>query len=228
MRPKFVFALILSTALILGATLFLKQHLQNTATPSTKAEIKNFVPESDASPQPPFPPAKAEALPAPVMTDVVTSVAAPAFTPPASTSVATNAQTPEEHQAAIDAETDRLQEWSTSDDPASLPNILNDLTNADKEIRVAAIEAAKQFGSADAIPALKADAEATDDIQEKIDYLEAADFLSLPGISDSSVQLPLTPEQIQADAQRRAQRLANDAAEAQHRVQNNNSHGTGP
>jgi hypothetical protein len=181
MRPKFAFALILSTALILGATLFLKQHLQNASAPSTKAEIKT---DTQAT-----------------VSNIVTSIA-PAPTYVSHAPVATNLVTPEQHQAAVDAETDRLQEWSTSDDPASLPNILNDLTNADKEIRVAAIEAAKQFGSADAIPALKADAEATDDIQEKIDYLEAADFLSLPGISDSSVQLPLTPEQIQADQQK--------------------------
>jgi HEAT repeat protein len=134
---------------------------------------------------------------------------------------ATNILTPEQHQTAIDAETDRLQEWSVNDDPASLSNILADLTNPDKEIRVAAIEAARQFGSADAIPALKAAADATDDLQEKNDDLQAADFLSLPGISDSSVQLPLTPEQIQANAQRNAERVSLDQDEVKHHVLGN-------
>jgi len=202
MRPKFIFALISSAALILGAALFLKQHLQNaSAPPSIAAEIKS--------------PALVTA------SNTVTSVApAPTFIPPAP--VVTNILTPEQHQEVIDAETDRLQEWSVNDDPASLSNILADLTNSDKEIRVAAIEAAKQFGSADAIPALKAAAETTDDVREKIDYLEAADFLSLPGISDSNVQLPLTPEQIQANAQRDAERLAHDQDEVKHHIQDNN------
>ena len=198
MRPKFIFALISSAALILGASLFLKEHLQNAPVPpiSANAQIK--------------PPALVAA------SNTVTSVApapAPTFIPPAP--VVTNILTPEQHQAAIDAETDRLQEWSVNDDPASLSNILGDLTNADKEIRVAAIEATKQFDSTDAIPALKAAAEATDDVQEKSDYLEAADFLSLPGISDSDVQLPLTPEQIQASAQANAQREAERVAHDQ-------------
>jgi hypothetical protein len=206
MRPKFVFALISSAVLILGASLFLKQHLQNVSVPPTiRAEIK--------------PPAPVTA------SNTVTSVA-PALEPtfiPLAPPVVTNILTPEQHQAAIDAETGQLQEWSVNDDPASLSNILADLTNPDKEIRVAAIEAAKQFGSTDAIPALKAAAETTDDIQEKIDYLEAADFLSLPGISDSNVQLPATPEQIQADAKLRAERLAHDQDEVQHHIQDNNS-----
>jgi hypothetical protein len=206
MRPKFVFALISSAALILGAALFLKQHLQNASMPPIRAEIKT--------------PALVTA------SNTVTSVApAPTFIPPAP--AVTNTLTPEQHQAAIDAETDRLQEWSVNDDPTSLSNILADLTNPDKEIRVAAIEATRQFGSTDAIPALKAAAETTDDIQEKIDYLQAADFLSLPGISDSSVQLPLTPEQIQANRQREAERAALDQDKVQHHIQDNNPPSTG-
>jgi hypothetical protein len=208
MRPKFVFALISLAALILGASLFLKQHLQNASAPPTRAEIKTPALVTDSS--------NVTSV-APVPTFISPT---PAFISPAP--AATNILTPEQHQTAIDAETDRLQEWSVNDDPASLSNILVDLTNPDKEIRVAAIEAAKQFGSADAIPALKAAAEATDDLQEKIDYLQAADFLSLPGISDSSVQLPLTPEQIQANAQRDAERVALDQDEVKHHVQDNN------
>ena len=66
------------------------------------------------------------------------------------------------------------------DDPASLKLIVTDLTSPDKGVRMAAIEATKQFGSADAIPALKAAADSTDDLEAKTAYLEAAHFLSLP------------------------------------------------
>ena len=67
----------------------------------------------------------------------------------------TNILTDEQRQAAIDAEIDRLQQWSMNDDPASLSNILADLTSPEKEIRDAAIEATKEFGSTNAIPALE-------------------------------------------------------------------------
>jgi len=58
---------------------------------------------------------------------------APAPIPAAPASTIT--LTPEQRQAAIDAETDRLQEWSMNDDPAFLSNILADLNNSEKEIR---------------------------------------------------------------------------------------------
>jgi hypothetical protein len=199
MRSKFVFALLLLAFLVLGGVFFLKQHLGNGAAPP--AAISAPV-DSNARASVPPPP-----VPAPVP-------AAP---------VSTNALTPEQRQAAIDAETDRLQEWSMNDDPASLSNILADLTSSDKEIRDAAIEAAKQFGSTNAIPTLKAAAENTDDLQEKIAYLEAADFLSLPSMDFSGPTVPRTPEQIQADAQRRAERDARRQAQMQSPAPNQNA-----
>jgi HEAT repeat protein len=57
------------------------------------------------------------------------------------------------------AEIDRLQDWSMNDDAESLNHIVAGLTSPEKEIREAAIEATKQFGSADAISALKAAAD---------------------------------------------------------------------
>jgi hypothetical protein len=200
MRPKFVFAMLLLALVVLGAVFFLKQHLGNTAPPSNP-EI---------------------AAPAPVVSNVV-AVAVPPPAPIPAAPVSTNTLTDEQRQATIDAETDRLQEWSMNDDPASLSNILADLTNSEKEIRDAAIEAAKQFGSTNAIPALKAAAENTDDLQEKIAYLEAADFLSLPSMDFSGPTVPRTPEQIQADAQRRAERDARRQAQMQKRAPNQNS-----
>jgi HEAT repeat protein len=79
-----------------------------------------------------------------------------------------------------------------NDDPASLSNILADLTNPEKEIRDAAIEAAKQFGSTNAIPTLKAVAANTTDTEEQIALLEAANFLSLPPVDFSQPTPPQT------------------------------------
>jgi hypothetical protein len=179
----------------LGAAFFLKQHLGNAATPRPVNESVTPAPVARAAPSP---------APAPV----------PAAVP-------TNDLTPEQRQAVIDAETDRLQQWSMDNDPASLSNILADLTNSEKEIRDAAIEAAKQFGSTNAIPTLKAVAANTTDPDEQIALLEAANFLSLPGVNWGSTT-PKTPEQIQADAQRKAEREARRQA-MQNRALNQNS-----
>jgi hypothetical protein len=174
MRLKFVFALLLLALLVLGAAFLLKQHRGSAATP---------------------PPVTESATPAPV---VVSATPPPT---PASISaappVSTNTSTPDQHEAAIDAETDRLQQWSMNDDPASLSNILADLTNPEKEIRKAAIEAAKQFGSTNAIPTLKAVAANMTDTDEQIDLLDAANFLSLPSFDfhGSGPAPPRTPEQ---------------------------------
>jgi hypothetical protein len=136
--------------------------------------------------------------------------------------VSTNTLTPEQRQAAMDAETDRLQQWSANDDPASLSNILADLTSSEKEIQEAAIEAAKQFGSSNAIPALKTAAASNQDTGEQIALLEAADFLSLPSLSSSGPDTR-TPEQIQADTQRSAERQARRQAQLQKQAARQNS-----
>ena len=201
MRPKFVLALVLVVLVVLGVAFLLKQHWGNAATPPAVNESVTPAPVASVAP-PPAP------TPAPV-----------------AARVDTNVLTSEQRQEAIEAETDRLQQWSMNDDAASLSNILDDLTSSDKEIREAAIDAAKQFGSTNAIPALKAAANSTDDTQEKIDLLEAADFLALPGMTfdSSGAGTPRTPEQIQADAQRRAEREARRQAQLQRRQGNQNS-----
>jgi len=173
MRPKFVFALLLLALLVLGAAFLFKQHWGNAAAPPSVNESVTSAPVVSAAP--PSAPAPLPAVP-----------------------VSTNVLTPEQRQTAIDAETDRLQQWSMNDDPASLSNILADLTNPEKEIRDAAIEAAKQFGSTNAIPALKAAADHTEDLAEKIDLLKAAEFLTVPAMDLNGPHVDLTPEQIQA------------------------------
>lgn len=148
---------------------------------------------------------------APQTAPPITNVPPPAPAPVAAAPVATNALTPEQRQAAIDAETDRLQQWSMNDDPASLSSILADLTNSEKEVRKAAIEAAEQFGSTNAIPVLKNLAANDEDPEEKAALLEAANFLSLPSIFD--VGQPATP----------AEREAHRQAQMQKHSQNQNS-----
>jgi len=187
MRPKFVFALLLLALLALGAVFFLKQHLGNVAPSPTSPE--------SATPAPP--PAS----------NVMASVAPPPAPIPAAPA-STITLTPEQRQAAIDAEIDRLQDWSMNNDPASLSNILADLTSPEKEIRDAAIEAAKQFDSTNAIPTLKAVAANTADTGEQIALLEAADFLSLPSLPPLT-KPPQTREQMKAAAQQARQARQN-------------------
>jgi len=216
MRPKFVFALLLFACLVVGAAWFLKEHLGGGTEPSANAGPATFVP--------------------PVHSNVVVMAASPLAPKPASLPVVppstntamppTNTVAPEPSQEAIDAEVDRLQDWSMNDDPESLSNILADLTNSVKEVREAAIDAAKQFGSTNAIPALKAAAETTDDLQEKIAYLEAADFLSLPPLEFSGLAVQKTPEQIQK--QRDAIHAVRQQMIMQRHPQNQNSQSATP
>jgi HEAT repeat protein len=191
MRPKVVIALLLPILLFLGMVLLFKQHAANASKP-------------------------AEVAPAPTITSVAP---APALAPAPAPVVVKKTVTPEEREAAVNAEKDRLLEWERNDDPESLSKILGDLTHPEKEIRLAAIEATKQFGSKDAIPTLKELVKNTDDTEEQAALLEAADFLSLTPMSDSSVQLPRTPEQIQAEQQKIAQAEAQKQARIEARMQ---------
>jgi hypothetical protein len=167
MRPKFIFGLLLSALLVLGVAFFLRQYLKSASAPSN---LK-------ISAAPPM-------ISNAVIAVVSTTVSVPVFI-----------QSPEQHQTAIDVEIDRLQQLSMNDDPASLSNILADLNNSEKEVRQAAVEAAKQFGSTKAIPILKAVAANTDDAQEQTTLLEAADFLSLPSVDFRKSEASESPKE---------------------------------
>jgi type VI protein secretion system component VasK len=90
------------------------------------------------------------------------------------------AQTPEQHEARVSERVAELQDLAMNNDPASLNSILSALGDSDAPVRKAAVEAAVQFGSRDAIPALQDAAMQTEDPQEKIDLLKAVEFLKLP------------------------------------------------
>jgi HEAT repeat protein len=112
-----------------------------------------------------------------------------------------------------------------NNDPQSLSNILGDLTSPEKKIRMAAIEAAKQFESTNAIPVLKAAAATAEDNQEAIAMLEAADWLALPSADFNSpaTKSQLTPEQAQRIEQARAKAQARRQEYLQQRAGNQNS-----
>jgi hypothetical protein len=124
---------------------------------------------------------------------------------PANTNIAL---TIEERAAQID----QLEEWSRNDDKQSLNNIIGYLASPDKAVRSVAIESTKQFGSADAIPALKAALDSTESIEDKIAYLEAIEFLSLP-------ELEVKPTTLEEAAKIRAQIEARRQAKLQQQKQ---------
>jgi hypothetical protein len=199
MSPKFVFGILVPVILVLAAAVFLKEHFRN-ATPSPVAVA---TPAPDQNSMPEVAPLPLPASPAPVK-------------------AAAKELTLEEKQTAIADEEDRLYTWGMSSDPQSLSNILTDLDAPDKEIRMAAIEAAKQFRNTNVIPVLKAAAVKTDDREEMTALLDAIDFLSLPPGGFSSGGTPLTANQKQEAQQRYAQDEANKQARAQQQQQNQN------
>ena len=190
MRPKIVLAVLLPALLVIGVVVFIKLHPPVPVPEATSAPAASIAPAP--APEPELPP-------------VVVAKKTPA---------------PEERRAAINAEIDRLASWAMTDDPQSLSNILGDLTSPEPEIRKAAIEAAKQFQSTNAISALKAAAANAEDTQEAVAMLQAADWLSLPSadLHRPDTMPQLTPEQIKGIEQSRAKAKARREA----RMQKNN------
>lgn len=207
MSPKFFLGILVPALLVLAALVLFKQHFSRTAP----APVVTTVPS----------------LPAPVAKQAHEADSMPVSPSPAPASVVSKEQTLEERQSAIADERDRLFNWGMSDDPQSLSNILADLNSPEKEIRMAAIEAAKQFGSTNAIPILKAAVVKTDDNEEAAALLEAANFLSLPKGTFTSGGSPMPPAVIQAAQQQRAQYEARRQAQMQQQ-QGQNAGGNPP
>lgn len=137
----------------------------------------------------------------PAATPVALEPAAPPAAPPVQTANQRAALTPkktvvpdetvdtnalaEAHEAAVQAQIDKLQELQANDDAQSLRAILDELTNPEKEVREAAIEATIQFGSRDAIPVLKDLASRFGDEEDRKEMLDAAEFLALPTMTEA-------------------------------------------
>jgi hypothetical protein len=171
MRLGFILMVLLVTALVIGGMTFLHRHAGNplpaptVAAPSAPTAVVQLPPAMATSWSPPVP------------------VSAPAPGP-----VAAQPVTPEKREAAIESEKDRLAALEMNDDAGSLSNILADLNSPEKEIRMAAIEAAVQFRSTNAIPVLQNAAANDQDVEEKIALLKAVDFLASPEVTFGSGQ----------------------------------------
>ena len=176
MRPKFVIILLLLAAAVAGGIYFLRP---KPVTPSVPPPVETAVtPAAETVPAPAknSPPAEPVAPAKPVEEAVAAAPAAVSLPP---TAVATGGTlTVEERAVAIE----KLQDWSTHDatDHEALTNIVAALSSPDAKVRSAAVDATRELGSKDAIPALKAAAAATEDKDEKLALLEAAHFLTLP------------------------------------------------
>jgi hypothetical protein len=133
--------------------------------------------------------------------------------PPVFAPVGTNNPTPKQERAAIETKIDRLTQLSLEGNPASLPEIFSALTYPDKEVREAAIEATTQVGDSNAIPVLKAASELVDDPEEKMAFLDAMEFLSVPLVNFDEPPTPVSSEQIAAAEQRSLLRRAETARE---------------
>jgi len=91
---------------------------------------------------------------------------------------------PRTHETDALTRAAELMHLAMNNDSASLATILRELGNPDPAIRSAALQAVIQFGSRDAIPILRQDAEQTQDAGEKAQILAAMEFLKLPSLSE--------------------------------------------
>lgn len=95
----------------------------------------------------------------------------------------------ESHEEYISRRTAELMDLAMSDDLVSLHSILSELNNPEAEIRDAAVMAAVQFKSADAIPALQDAYMRTDEPEEKVSIRKAIEFLEptpAPGLATAA------------------------------------------
>jgi hypothetical protein len=91
----------------------------------------------------------------------------------------------EDHQTYVLERKAQLAEMGMSDDPANLKAILGEMENPEPEIRGAALQAAVQFGSKDAIPTLQNELNWATDPEEKVEIQKAINFLQLPSFGSS-------------------------------------------
>ncbi len=168
MRLKIVLPLLV-LALLAAAALLLSPFGRHSPSPPQQIEqtARSAEPATSSNPQP--------------TPESATQPAAPAI---------------ENNQAYVEQRVAELSDLGAQDDAASLEAILLELTNRDPEIRKAALDAAIQFGSRDAIPKLAEAASQTDDVHEKTALYNAIEFLQLPSVSELQTnQGPVAPRQ---------------------------------
>jgi hypothetical protein len=85
---------------------------------------------------------------------------------------------------SVEARIENLENLGSASDEDSLQKIIAAFDDADSKVRKAAVEAATQFGSRDAIPALQELEKRVEDPREKVEILDAIEFLKLPSLSE--------------------------------------------
>jgi HEAT repeat protein len=85
-----------------------------------------------------------------------------------------------------------LEDLAMTDDSSSLATIESELDSREPRIQEAAVAATIQFGSRDAIPALRAAYGHLDDPGQKVNIQMAIDFLELPTLSETANATALT------------------------------------
>jgi hypothetical protein len=85
---------------------------------------------------------------------------------------------------SVEARIENLENLGSASDAESLQKIIAAFDDADSKVRKAAVEAATQFGSRDAIPALQDLEKRVEDPREKVEILDAIEFLKLPSLSE--------------------------------------------
>ncbi|MEK7952955.1 HEAT repeat domain-containing protein [Luteolibacter soli] len=93
-----------------------------------------------------------------------------------------------EHEAWVHEKADELVKLSWNEDSDSLKRILAELENPEQEIRKAALQAAANFGSRDAIPYLESLVASSTDAEEKIALIQTAEQLKMPAASEYFAQ----------------------------------------
>ncbi len=176
MRPKFV-AAVLSLSLILGAGIWW---------------LKNGL--------------SAIRVNANTVAQIVSSAPPPRAIPRFKVSEKGNHSVPERDRAMTDAEIERLSQLSLTRDQAALPEIFAALKHPDREVREAAMEAITQMGDSNAIPVLKEASEMVDDPEEKSEFLEAMEFLSVQPLTFDASDPVKSPARSEISERRRVQR----------------------
>src|SRR4029077_11527069 len=172
--------IILTLGLFVLGTLFA---IRNTTDRSTR--ISEPKPTASATTQPSDTVASGKTEPAP-------AIAAPKNATQSETQPTNSSE--DAHQAYVEQRSAQLMDIAMTDDRANLDTILSELSNRDPEIRKAALEAAIQFGSRDAIPKLADAISQTDDPNEKAAIADALEFLKLPSLTEIHAQTSAQPK----------------------------------
>ncbi len=94
------------------------------------------------------------------------------------------------HEEFVNGKIVWLQNLAMTSDPAALQTILAELSNPEERIRQAAVAAAVQFGSADAIPVLEDAAYSAQTPQEQAAIQKAIELLRLAPLSATKTPAP--------------------------------------